>query len=349
MIKKIMIYILTAALLISMPAFLISCSEQGSKFSVQSFKYFDTVTTVIGLENDRSDFDKLSSEIMNELAVYHRLYDIYREYDGITNLCTVNSLSNGEHRILTVDSRITDLLLYSKEVYTLTSGRINVAMGSVLSLWHNCRTEAISSPDSAKIPSLEALTEASEHTDINNLVIDKESNTVFISDPVMTLDVGAVAKGYALERVAKHFEERGVCGYVINIGGNVRAIGERPDGEKWSIGIEDPKKDSDGLLSQIKLDRASIATSGSYQRYYEVDGKRYHHIIDPLTLMPSESFVSVSVITESAALADVLSTALFCMDYESGRELIVSMPEVEAMWVFSNGDQNKTDGFSDYE
>lgn len=349
MIKKIMLCILTASMLIPMPAFLISCGEQCCKFSVQSFEYFDTVTTVIGFENDKADFDNVSSEIMNELAVYHRLYDIYREYDGVTNLCTVNSLSNGVHRILTVDSRITDLLLYSKEVYTLTSGRVNVAMGSVLSLWHNCRTEAVRSPDSAKIPSPDALSEASEHTDINNLVIDKDNNTVFISDPVMTLDVGAVAKGYALERVANLFEERGVRGYVINVGGNVCAVGERPDGEKWSIGIEDPKKDSDGYLSQVKLDGASIATSGSYQRYYEVDGKRYHHIIDPFTLMPSESFVSVSVVTESAALADVLSTALFCMDYESGSELIESIPQAEAIWAFSDGKIKTTAGFTDHE
>lgn len=347
--KKTILWVLTAALILSGMAFFTSCGERVNKYTIQTFEYFDTVTTVIGYESDKADFDKISAEILNELAAYHRLYDIYHEYDGVNNLCTVNSLSNGSHRTVTVDSRITDLLIFSKAFCEMTYGKVNVAMGSVLSLWHDCRIEAIATPDSAKIPSFEVLSNAAEHIDINKLVIDKENNTVFISDPEMTLDVGAVAKGYALERVAAKFEKNGINGYVINVGGNVRALGKRPDGEKWRIGIESPFNSSDEYISQIMLDGYSVATSGSYQRFYEIEGKRYHHIIDPSTLMPSEGFESVAVIAQSASLADVLSTALFCMEQKDGSALIESMDGVEAMWVLPDGSLIKTEGFSDFE
>jgi thiamine biosynthesis lipoprotein len=232
-------------------------------------------------------------------------------------------------------------------MYGKTNGKVNVALGSVLSIWHNCRTAGLDEPKDAVLPDIRALSEASKHTDINSIIIDAEASTVYISDPMTTLDVGAVAKGYAVEMVARSLEERGISGYVINVGGNVRTIGTKPDGEKWLTGIENPDTDSDmPYRKYLELSGEAIVTSGSYQMYYTVDGKNYHHIIDPDTLFPAEGYLSVSVVSDSSALGDALSTALFCMPHEDGLALVKALENTEAMWVLSDGTEIMSGGFS---
>jgi len=223
-------------------------------------------------------------------------------------------------------------------------------MGSVLSLWHDARTHGEKHPESAALPDMERLKEASLHTDIEKLIVDKEKSTVTLLDDKMSLDAGAVAKGYAVEMIAQNLESDGISGYLLNVGGNVRAIGLRPDGTKWTVGIENPDSTSkdDAFLALVSAESEAIVTSGSYQRYYYVDGKAYHHIIDPKTLMPGENFRSVSVICQSSAIGDALSTALFCLDYKKGSALIESLEGVEAMWVMPNGEIEFSSGFESY-
>jgi thiamine biosynthesis lipoprotein len=194
---------------------------------------------------------------------------------------------------------------------------------------------------------MEKLRKAAEHTDISSLIIDKENNTVTITDPEVRLDVGAIAKGYAVEMVAQKLEKMGVSGYVLNVGGNVRTVGSKADGKPWTVGVENPFDDeSKPYIAYLALAGESVVTSGSYQRYYVVNGKRYHHIIDPETLMPSEGFTSVSIRCTSSAMGDALSTALFCMDLESGKALIESIEGAEAMWVLHDGTTECTNGFN---
>ena len=326
------------------------CKTSAEKYSTYSFDYFDTVTTITGYAKSQQQFDAIANGALEELSEYHKLFTIYHRYEGLENLCTINEIVNGTHRTVTVDRRIIDMLLYAKDMYEKTDGTVNIAMGSVLSIWHDYRTEGINEPWVAKLPPMEKLLEAAEHTDINGLVIDEEACTVTLTDPAMTLDVGAIAKGYAVEMVARSLEEQGVTGYVLNVGGNVRTVGSKGDGEKWTVGIENPEEDSeDAYLAYLELSGESLVTSGSYQRYYVVDGKRYHHIIDPATLMPSEGYVSVSVVCNSSADGDALSTALFCMDFEVGSELIESLPDAEAMWVLSDGTRKESSGFAKYK
>lgn len=326
-----------------------SCEEKKEKFSVHSFDYFDTVSSITGYADDKESFDRVSEEIFDKLEEYHKLYTIYHRYEGLENLCTVNELRDGAHRTVTVDQKIVDLLLYSKDIYYKTDGRVNIAMGSVLSIWHDYRTLGMDNPAEAKIPPMEKLMEASLHTDIEDIIIDEENNTVTLADPEMKLDVGAVAKGYATEMIAQYLEEKGITGYVLNVGGNVRTIGCKDDGSEWTVGIENPSEDeTEPYFAYLKLSGESLVTSGSYQRYYIVDGKRYHHIIDPETLMPSDLYLSVSVITASSADADALSTALFCMTPEKGLELIESVDGAEAFWVGNDGTEFYSSGFMDY-
>ncbi len=260
------------------------------------------------------------------------------------NLCTINELVNGQHRTVKVDQRIIDMLLYAKEMYTLTDGNLNIAMGSVLSLWHDYRTIGMDDFANASLPPMEKLIEAAKHTDIDKMVIDKENCTVTLTDPLMKLDVGAIAKGYATEQIARYLEEKGITGYILNVGGNVRAIGTKPDGELWTVGVENST--GDDYLAYLKLDGLSVVTSGSYQRYYVVDGKRYHHIIHPETLMPAEGFVSVSVVCKNSGLGDAFSTSLFCMTLEEGKKLVEATDGVEAIWVTDDGKQITSSGWS---
>ncbi len=340
---------LIAVLLLLPYTVLCACEKQPQKFTAYSFDYFDTVTTIVGYAESQEEFDKISGEIMRELGEYHKLCDIYKRYEDMQNLCTVNELLFDSHKEVKVDPRIIDLLLYAKEMYTLTGGEINIAMGSVLSIWHDYRTEGESDPKKAELPPMESLLQAALHTDIDDIIIDQKNMTVRLADPEMSLDVGAIAKGYAVEKAAELLMAKGIEGYIINVGGNVRTVGSKPDGSAWSAGIENPLKDSSSYISTVSLVNSSLVTSGSYQRYYIVNGEKYHHIIDKDTLMPAKGFVSVSVLCESSGLGDALSTALFCMDIAEGKRLIESLDGIEAIWMTSDGTIYRSSGFSSYE
>lgn len=347
--KKRFTILLFAGLLLLQSLLFVSCGKKTEKYTTYSFDYFDTVTSIVGYAESREAFDRISADILAELDEYHRLFDIYHRYEGLENLCTINECKDGTHRTVKVDERIVDMLLYAREMYQKTNGKVNIAMGSVLSIWHKYREEGMSEPWTAKLPPMEDLIEAAKHTDIENLMIDKENNTVYLNDPAMTLDVGAIAKGYAVEMAAHSLEEKGLTGYVLNVGGNVRTVGFRGDGEKWKTGIENPsEEDGNSYLALLMLSGESLVTSGSYQRYYTVDGKRYHHIIDPETLMPADRYQSVSIVCKSSADGDALSTALFCMSLEEGIALVESLPDTDAMWVMQDGTIHVSSQFNAY-
>ena len=152
-------------------------NQSGSNVQKQSYKaynfnYFDTVSTIVGYEATESEFAAVSDEALNLLGEYHKLFDIYNEYDGMVNLCTLNKLVDGQHQKLKVDRKIIDMLLYAKEMYTLTDGRMNVAMGSVLSIWHDYRDAGTEQPSKAQLPPMDKLQQAAKHTDINSIIID---------------------------------------------------------------------------------------------------------------------------------------------------------------------------------
>lgn len=328
----------------------LTACQKNQQYKAYSYSYFDTFSTVMGYEKSREKFDEVSDYIFDLLDEYHKLFDIYNEYDGINNLCTVNKLTDGEHSVVKVEEKIIDMLLFAKEMHALTDGRVNVAMGSVLSIWHDYRTAGVNNPTEAKLPSMTELTEASAHTDINDMIIDKEAGTVYLRNPKMTLDVGAVAKGYAVEMIAQELERRGVSGYALNIGGNIRVIGPKADGSPWKTGIENPTEDLENpCIAYLGVTNEAVVTSGSYQRYYTVNGKKYHHIIDRDTLMPAEGLLSVSVVCDNSGLGDALSTALFCMSLDDGMAFVNSLEGVEAIWVTEDNVIHYSENFKDYE
>ncbi len=308
------------------------------------YEYFDTVSVVFSYKGDsQSDFEQNCAEVEKILKEYHQLSDIYYEYAGVNNLKTVNK--NAGKSPVKVEKKLIDFLLYCKDIYTLTNGETNIAMGSVLKLWHDAREDAEYDPENAYLPSSDMLENASQHCDIDKLIINEADETVFISDPDMSLDVGAIGKGYAAEMAAQHLISRGVTSYVLNIGGNIRAVGEKVTGDGWVTGITNPDKtSSESFVCKAIIKDISLVTSGDYERYFTVDGEKYHHIIDKDTSMPSVHFLSVSVFTKDSGLADALSTALFCMSYDDGIKLIEGIGNVDVIWVYPDGTVKMTDG-----
>ena len=328
--------------------FFSSCEEKNEKlqkFEDYTFDYFDTVTTIIGYEQDKESFDRNCDIIKDKLSMYHKLFDIYNKYDGINNLAVINDSKEP----VTVDKEIIAMLDFCKQMYEKTNGKVNVAMGSVLSIWHDYRTVGLNNPEKAELPDMNNLLDASKHTDISNLLIDKENCTVYLKDNEMSLDVGAIAKGYAVEQTAIYLEKKGLGGYILNVGGNVRIVGKREDGEKWNVGIENPFEDEENPYSELlSLDSMSLVTSGSHQRFYTVNNKNYHHIIDSKTLMPAEYFLTVSILTADSGVADGLSTALFSMSYEDGKKIIENFDNTEAMWILPSGEKKYSKNFKIY-
>ena len=192
----------------------------------------------------------------------------------------------------------------------------------------------------AKLPDTAALQAAAAHTDLDQVRIDADASTVYIADPQVRLDVGAVAKGWATQRVA----ESAPAGMLLSVGGNVCATGPKlADGTPWVIGVQDPDN-PDQNIHALYLTQGSVVTSGDYQRTYAVNGKSYHHIIDPQTLMPATAWRSVTILCADSGLADALSTGLFLMDQEEGQRL-AEQCGAQVLWVAQDGTEYMTAGF----
>ena len=311
------------------------------QYNASFLTLFDTVTTVVGKAENEDAFRETSQAIHDELLQYHQLFDIYNDYEGVNNLKTVND--NAGIAPVEVDSRIIALLKDCKSYYELTGGMVNPAMGSVLQLWHVARNDGINDPSNAYLPKQEKLTEAAQHMDFDTVVIDETASTVYISDANVRLDVGAVAKGWSVQRVAEHAPS----GLLISVGGNVCATGPKDEnGTAWVVGVQDPNG-GDNYLHTLTVTKGSVVTSGDYQRAYVVDGELYHHIIDPNTLYPSVLWRSVTILCADSGLADALSTALFLLPQEEGQQLLEKTGAC-AMWVDRAGVIFYSPGFQDY-
>ncbi len=331
-----------AALAAVLSMLLSGCARPGTaaknRYTATFMDVFDTVTTIVGFAENEAAFQQTVNGIHDRLMDYHRLFDIYQEYEGLVNLKTVNAQAGSGP--VNVGQEILALLKDCKEYYTLTGGRVNVAMGSVLSLWHEARSLGYTDPLQARLPEETALEAAAQHTDIQDLVLDEEASTVWFADPLLQLDVGAAAKGWAVQRLC----ETAPSGLLLSVGGNVCATGPKDtQNTPWVVGIQNPE-DTEQLLHTVYVTGGSVVTSGDYQRTYWVDGQAYHHIIDPDTLYPGSYWRSVSVVCPDSGLADALSTALFLMPLEEGKALLQSQ-QAQAMWVNAQGEIFFSDGF----
>ena len=313
------------------------------RYSVTYADVFDTVTTFTAYSRSRDEFDALAEKLHQQLMEDHRRFDIYHEYPGMVNLCTVNRMAADG---VAVDAELMELLCFGKEMYTLSGGKLNIALGAVLALWQDARENAADDPASAAPPEADSLRAAAEHCDITCLDLNRETGTVSFLDPSLRLDVGAIAKGWAQARAKEILEASGISAWLLNMGGSVCCGGTKPDGSPWTIGLEDPLDKGAPMRTFLLTDRCAV-TSGVDQRYYLVGDTRYHHLIDPDTSYPGTLYTQVTVLLPDPALADALSTALFLLDPAQGTALASELG-AEAFWIMPDGSTAKTDGFPDF-
>lgn len=321
-----------------------------TKFSRRALDVFDTLITLIGYTRTQEEFDQVFEDTLALLRRFDQVFDAYNGYEGLNNLYYVNR--HAAESPVVIPEELFDLISWCKEQWNAGLRSTNIAMGSVLSIWHEYREAGMADPASAQLPAMEALRAASEHTNFDRVILDAEKQTVFFADPEITLDIGAVAKGWAADAVLPYLQEH-MPSFLISLGGNVYA-GEAPlDGRaNWAIAVEDPRPDenSGGQMYRdiVDVHDLTVVTSGDYERYYMVDGQRYHHIIDPETLFPSTKMISVTILCESSTLADFLSTTLFVLSLEDGLNLIESMDGVEALWMLPDGTEQASSGLGQY-
>ena len=297
-----------------------------SRFSHYHAGLMDTVITIVGYAASESEFNYYVNEMVQKFTYLHNLFTTFDEVEGLTNMYTVNSMAGIQP--VEVDDLIIQLLQLSKEMYIYTNGALNIALGPVLEIWHNHRTM-----QNSTVPTMEVLHYANQFTNINHLIINEEYNTVFLQHPNMSLDVGTVAKGLAIDIVANMAYDMGLEHFLISVGGDVKTMNAPPNATTWVTGIQNPRSpQNNDLIDIVRVQNLSVFTSGDYERYFIVDDTRYNHIVDPTTLMPSQNFISVTVIHEDSLIAEVLSTSLFIKDLHAGQELLQKLGGY-AMWV----------------
>lgn len=298
---------------------------------------FDTVTTVVGYAETEAEFDSVCEKARDALLRWHKELDIYHDYPGMNNLKTLNDMA-GKHPV-SLPEEVLEFLRWGLGIAERTGGAVDITFGSVIKIWHTCREEGVRHPESAKLPAETELAEAAEHTGRGLLVLDDAGGTAFLTDPRSSLDVGAIAKGYAEEKVARQLPDS----YLVSVGGNVRATGTaRRGGEKWKVAVQDP--DGGGYLHTLSVTDGAVVTSGDYERFFTVNGRRYCHIIAPDTLFPAERWRAVTVVCADAGLADALSTALFILPREKGEKLAKACG-AECLWIAPDGSEIRTAGF----
>ncbi len=218
-----------------------------------------------------------------------------------------------------------------------TTGAFNPVIGSIVKLW-NIGFEHAHKPDTHDIQ------QARRYIDYRDLQLS--DHTVFLKKENMKLDLGAIAKGFAADEIVRITTRAGIGKALIDIGGTVSTIGTRTDGKAWTIGIRDPRMRQGTPIISLPMNNRSISTSGSYERYFEQDGIRYHHIIDPSTGYPvRNNLVSISIFTDSAADADALSTACFVLGYDAAIALLADFPNTDAIFIFDDHSIRTTAGF----
>lgn len=303
---------------------------------------FDTMITMNAYATNDKDALSYSQILENAFNKYNQLFDKYNDYEGVNNIKTIND--NAGKQKVTVEQPIIDLLLLAKEYTEITNGTFDITMGNTMVLWHNYRDQGeqinLSGSDDVPLPTTKELQESAKYAGWKYVEIDDENNTVYITNENVSLDVGAIAKGYTTEVVAQELEKAGMLFGNVNGGGNVRVVGNKADGKPWGVGIANPNDPYGDTVTTIYTGgNMSVVTSGDYQRYFVSNGKIYSHIIDPDTLFPATHHRSVTIVTEDSGVADILSTALYVMDLEEGLQFVENYNKtqekpVAVVWVY---------------
>lgn len=238
---------------------------------------------------------------------------------------TLNQAAGKEYTQLSPDTFY--VLEKGKYFSELSGGKFDITIGPLVKLWNI-------GADKAAIPRESEIKAKASLVNYKDLLLNKQNLSAKLNTPGMMVDLGGIAKGYAADEAIRVIKEAGYQHAMVNIGGNVLTLNTKPDGGYWRLGLQDPLKPRGEYMGIVKLNNQTLVTSGSYERYFEVDGKRYHHILNPQTGYPEEnSILSVSIITKVSIDADALSTTIFMLGLEKGMQLIENLPDTEAIFI----------------
>lgn len=312
---------------------------------------FDTIITLKLYAKSEEEFQQTFQKVTQSYQYFHKLFDKYNDYN-MHNIKTIND-SAGKQPV-EVDQTIIDLLLLSKHYSELSNNQFNITLGPVLNIWHDVREKAENNLDYT-LPTQDELKKAAVCSGWDKVEIDDEKNTVYLTESCASLDVGAVAKGYATQLISEMLIEDGYTNGFIDAGGNIQFLGSKINNEAWVAGIQTPSINSIGQsLVKVEIDQVNgFVTSGDYQRYFIHQDEVMHHIIDPDTLYPSKHARSVTILTKNSAVADILSTTLYTMDYHEGLALINQLHQngiqAEVIWIYDKLDEIQNEKYIEKE
>jgi thiamine biosynthesis lipoprotein len=291
--------------------------------------YFDTVISIAIYDSEN---ETILDGCMKMASHYDQLLSAQKEGSDIWNV------NHAKGKPVTVDSDTADLLQKALYYARLSGGRFDPTLGGVSSLWNfNGQTPG-------PVPAASDISSALTHVGYQN--IELSGNTVTLKDPDTQIDLGAIAKGYIADQIKSYLQKQGVKSAIINLGGNVLLVGSKPDHEEFTIGIQKPFADNSTYITTVSASDLSIVSSGTYERYFEQDGKKYHHILDPSTGYPVENhLLGVTILSKLSVDGDGLSTTSFVLGLDEGMKLIESLPDTEAVFITDDDQLHYSSGF----
>lgn len=228
-------------------------------------------------------------------------------------------------------------LEYSK----LTNGYFDITVGPIVKLW------SIGLPE-AKVPTDDEIKEQLKYINYNNLVLNDDEKSIFLKEKGMKIDLGGIAKGYTADQISLVLKDEGVTKAIIDLGGNVYALGEKSEDTPWRIGVQNPSESRGEIIGSLSITNKSIVTSGIYERFIEQDGKKYHHILSPFNGYPYDNEIAgVTIISTESIDGDALSTSVFAMGVEKGLEFVNSQPNIDAIFITKNNEVFISSGVRD--
>ena len=281
-------------------------------------------------QDDESRGRELVAEIMNE---YRRIDRDMSTYKPDSEISAVNA--RAAEGAVPIGEELFTLIARSLELSAASGGAFDITYESVGYLY-DFRAR--------RHPSAAQISERLAAIDYRHVVLDRQRQTVRFEAPGVRINLGGIAKGYAVEHGAQILRSHGVEHALLNAGGDTRVIGDRR-GQPWIVGVRHPRL-ADAVVTRLPIVDEAISTAGDYERFFEEDGRRYHHIINPQTGEPTEGILTVTVVGPDGTLTDGLDTAIFVLGVEAGLELIKSYPQYEAIIVDANGKIFYSDGLA---
>jgi len=309
-----------------------------SPISACSYDLLHTVCTINIY--DSTDYNLLN-ECFEVISKYEKIFSRTLEGSEVYTINNTSTHPTNAETIFTVSDELRDILQFSLNYGTLSDGAFDVSIAPLSALWD------FSNPNhQMEAPAASSITAARELVNYKNITL--KDNTLSFAKNSMQLELGAVAKGYIADRVKDFLLSKGVTSAIINLGGNILLVGEKPDGSAFNVGIQKPFEDRDAVVAAIsELKDCSMVSSGIYERYfYDTNGTFYHHILDSKTGYPCNTdLLQVTIISKDSATGDALSTACFALGLTKGMELIHSLNDVYAVFITSDGELHFSDGF----